>query len=162
MQPGLDVAGTSHLFTSGNTWKEYSEVVAPTVPTTPTTPTTATTPTSATTATTATTPVSENVVYFNDSAIAVGNERYALYVWKSDSDNKWIDMTSAGSNLYQATLPSGYTNFIVVRMNGSTTTNSWDNMWNQSPDLTYSSSTNLVTATGWGSNGLFNVSQSAK
>ena len=260
MQPGLEVAGASHLFTSGNTWKEYSEVVDPT---TPTTATTATTPTTATSsgetyvkgdangdgkvnmkdciliqkATVGTTtlsgknklaadvdsnnavaladvvnimrylvgytnthnigsvvgtelpteaptvkptetptvkpteaptvaptdpPVSENVVYFNDSAIAVGNERYALYVWKSESDNKWVDMTSTGSNMYQATLPDGYTNFIVARISKDVSSNDWNNVWNQSPDLTYSSSKNLVTATGWGSSPYFNVSQSSK
>ena len=107
-------------------------------------------------------PVGDNVVYLNDSAIGTGTERYAVYVWKSESDSQWISMTSAGTNLYQATVPSGYTNIIFCRMNGATTDNSWSNVWNQSNDLTFSSSQNLYTATGWGSSNLFNGNWSSK
>ncbi|MEE1125623.1 MAG: starch-binding protein [Acutalibacteraceae bacterium] len=107
-------------------------------------------------------PVGNNTVYLNDSAIHVGNERYAIYVWKSDSDNKWISMTSAGGNLYQANVPDGYTNIIFCRMNGGTSDNAWTNVWNQTPDLTFNSSQNLYTATGWGSNGQFNGNWSKK
>lgn len=107
-------------------------------------------------------PVGNNTVYLNASAINAGDERYAIYVWKSDSDNKWIDMTSAGSGLYQATVPDGYTNIIFCRMNGGTSDNAWTNVWNQTPDLTFNSSQNLYTATGWGSNGQFNGNWSAK
>lgn len=32
MQPGLQLGGASHLFSSGNNWKEYSETVTPTEP----------------------------------------------------------------------------------------------------------------------------------
>jgi alpha-amylase len=107
-------------------------------------------------------PVGNNTVYLNDSAIHVGNERYAIYVWKSDSDNKWISMTSAGGNLYQANVPDGYTNIIFCRMNGGTSDNAWTNVWNQTADLTFNSSQNLYTATGWGSNGQFNGNWSKK
>ncbi|MEE1281399.1 MAG: hypothetical protein UHK60_03970, partial [Acutalibacteraceae bacterium] len=104
-----------------------------------------------------------NVVYLNASAINTGDERYAIYVWKSESDSKWVDMTSAGSGLYQANVPDGYTNIIFCRMNGSTTDNNWNTgtLWNQSADLTFNSSQNLFTATGW--NGAqFNGNWSAK
>ena len=103
-------------------------------------------------------PITSGTVKFDGSAIAVGNERWALYVWKSESDNKWIDMSGSGSSI-TGNIPDGYTNFIIVRMNGSTTENNWNNKWNQSPDLSTASGT-VVKATGWGSNGLFNVSQS--
>ncbi|MBQ7522435.1 MAG: hypothetical protein IJU14_06110, partial [Clostridia bacterium] len=74
----------------------------------------------------------------------------------------WINMTGSGSS-YQATLPSGYTNFIITRMNKTVSTNSWSNVWNQTDDLTYSTSRNFVIATGWrdGTN-RFNVTQSKK
>ncbi len=115
-------------------------------------------PTSSPTSAPTSAPVPSGTVKFDGSAIAVGNERWALYVWKSESDNKWIDMSGSGSSI-TGSIPDGYTNFIIVRMNGATSTNSWDNKWNQSPDLSTSSGL-VVKATGWGSNGQFNVTQS--
>ncbi len=251
MEPGLEVSGTSHLFSSGNSWKEYSEsnvttnptsattpitgtsyykgdadgnnkvnlkdcsviqkalvglttltdtgklaadvngdgditladvlsvmrylvgmtntynvgtLVQGTTPVNPTSPTSTTDPTVATetpTSTPTSTPISSNTLYFNDAAIAVGNERYCVYVWDGNGGEQFIDMTSAGSNLYQVTIPSGYSNVIIMRMNGETTENSWTNCWNQTDDLTFSSSQNLFTATGWGSDNKFTVSASS-
>ncbi len=245
MEPGLAIGGSSKLFTSGKTWKDYSETVDPTAPTSPTAstdPTSPTTnppvgsyikgdvtgdnkvgmkdcavlqksllglveldatkklaadvngdgeigttdvviimkylvgfantynvgsvvsgpvdPTDPTTPTAPTDPtnppVGGNTVYLNDAAIHTGDERYAIYVWKSGSDSKWVSMTSAGSNLYQAEVPDGYTNIIFCRMNGAMSDNNWNNVWNQTPDLTFNSTQNLYTATGWGSNNQFN------
>ena len=68
---------------------------------------------------------------------------------------------TGSDNLYQSVLPSEYTNFIIVRMNGATADNNWENKWNQTVDLTYSDSANLVIATGW-NGAIFNVTQSAK
>lgn len=137
----ITIPGMNKVYNNG-TWSDYG-------PVNPTNPTT-----------TPTTPVGNNTVYFNDSAIATGSERYAIYVW-NDSGNQFIDMTSAGTNLYQATVPTGYTNIIFCRMNGSTSTNSWDNVWNQSADLTFGSQ-NLYTATGWGSGNQFTGNWSSK
>ncbi len=105
-------------------------------------------------------PVTQKIVYFNPKDIAVGNERWAVYTW-NDKGSQWIDMTK-NDNLYQFVLPDGYSNYIIVRMNGATTENSWSNKWNQSPDLVYSDTINLIIATGWGSNGTFTVSQAIK
>ena len=152
-QPGLPTNGSSHLFKANNVWIEYSEAYVPTdPPTTPTTPPTQP-PTQPPT-------VASSIVYFNPSTIATGDERWAIYTWKGSSST-WLDMTGSGS-LYQAALPSGYTNFIVVRMNGATTANNWNNKWNQTDNLTYSASKNYVKATGWGSGDRFTVTQSAK
>ncbi len=118
-------------------------------PTSPTTPTTPTSPTN---------PVPSNTVSLDPSAIATGTERWVLYVWKSDTDNKWINMSGSGSS-FKADIPDGYTNFIVVRMNGGTTENNWDNKWNQTSDLSTANGT-VIKATGWGANGTFTVTQS--
>ena len=45
-------------------------------------------------------------------------------------------------------------------MNGATSENSWDNKWNQTEDLTFSSSTPVYTASGW-NNEYFSGSWSA-
>ena len=115
-------------------------------------------PTNPTTPTSPTTPVPSNTVSLDPSAIATGTERWALYVWKSDTDNKWIDMSGSGSS-FTGSIPDGYTNFIIVRMNGGTTENNWNNKWNQTSDLNTSNGT-VIKATGWGSNGTFTVTQS--
>ena len=76
--------------------------------------------------------------------------RFAARFWsKSDgSDEKWVSMTLDGS-YYKCDVPSGLTKVIFCRMNGSTSTNNWDNKWNQTGDLTL------------GTNNLFTVNNSA-
>ena len=66
----------------------------------------------------------------------VDGARFAIYCW-NNSGNQWVSMTKSDTDgIYQGTVPSGYSNIIFCRMNGSTTTNSWDNKWNQTNDLT--------------------------
>ena len=106
-------------------------------------------------------PVEQSIVYFNPSAIANGKERWAVYTWNSLIGEQWLDMTENGG-LYQVTLPDEFTNYILVRMNGASTENNWNNKWNQSLNMKYSAETNLITATGWGSGDKFNVTESKK
>lgn len=61
--------------------------------------------------------------------------RFAVYFWVDDSDNGWVDMESIGDGIYKATIPSGYSNIIFVRMDGSSSDNVWENKWNQTIDL---------------------------
>ena len=99
------------------------------------------------------------------STIASGTERWALIYKNATTDWQWVDMTASGSN-YVAEIPNGYDKFAICRMNGSTSTNNFDNRWNYSSDLsinyvTYATSGGTtVTVTGWGSNPLINVTQS--
>lgn len=112
----------------------------------PTTPTTATT--KPTTATTTTTAPQGNTIKIDMSAIATGTERWAAYLW-NDTDSVWVDIKDN-----TLSVPSGYENLIICRMNGATTENNWDNVWNQSDDLKVSGGT-TYKATGWGSDNLF-------
>ena len=78
--------------------------------------------------------------YFYNSASdwQIGNERFAVYLFdKTNSRNRnmWVDLETAGTNLYSVTIPYGQWNgLIFVRMNGGTSENNWDNKWNQTPD----------------------------
>lgn len=66
----------------------------------------------------------------NDSA------RFAVYVWDG-AGNLWIDMSDDdGDGIYSAQVPNNYSNIIFVRMNGSSTTNSWNDKSDQTSDLT--------------------------
>ena len=81
--------------------------------------------------------------------------------WKSDgarfaayffgSGNTWESMTAVEgqTDLYTCAVPSGYTSVIFCRMNGSTTSNNWDNMWNQTVDLSLSDGNHFTITTPW-------------
>ncbi len=68
--------------------------------------------------------------------VANATERYAIYYWNG-GDNHWIDMTQiCSSGVYTADIPGGYTDFILCRMNGTTSVNDWSSCWNQTADQT--------------------------
>ena len=66
----------------------------------------------------------------------IDGARFAAYFYGSSGDT-WVSMSdSDGDGFYEAAVPSGYGSVIFCRMNPSSTTNSWDNKWNQTGDLT--------------------------
>ena len=79
----------------------------------------------------------ETKLYFQpNSNWKVDNARFAAYMW-NNAGNTWVDMTlvDGETNIYEMTLPNGYTNIIFCRMNPSATANDWNNKWNQTGDL---------------------------
>lgn len=106
------------------------------------------TPTTTTAPPTTTTAPPQKVITFDASAIEKGDERWAAYLW-TGSKTIWVDMPNK-----TLTVPAGYENLIICRMNGTTTENNWDNVWNKSENLNVSGGT-TYTATGWGSDNLF-------
>ncbi|MDO4748943.1 MAG: starch-binding protein, partial [Eubacteriales bacterium] len=74
------------------------------------------------------------------------NARFAAYFF--GSGNKWASMDACprDTGYYKVTVPSGsWTNVIFCRMNPSSTSNNWNNKWNQTGDLTYDGTKNLFT-----------------
>ena len=79
------------------------------------------------------------------------NERFAIYWWDNDSHNGWVDLEEiACNNYYKADIPLYGTSFSIVRMNGATSANNWDNKWNQTVDLNWTAAgnNNLYTVNG--------------
>lgn len=75
------------------------------------------------------------------------NARFAIYVF-NESSNAWADMKAVNgeTDLYSAIVPSGtWSKVIFCRMNPASTSNSWDNKWNQTSDLTYDGVNNHYT-----------------
>ncbi len=65
------------------------------------------------------------------------NARFTAYFYgKDDAGEVWADMKYFGGTYYQVTVPDGYPNVILFRMNPATTENNWNNKWNQTADLT--------------------------
>ena len=65
------------------------------------------------------------------------NARFAVYYWANGDKNAWSDMENIDCNneYYAAEVPSECSGFKFVRMDGSTSTNNWENDWNQTIDL---------------------------
>ena len=91
-------------------------------------------------------------IYFKPSENWLSdNARFAVYVW-NDSKNSWLNLKdSNGDGIYEATLPSGtYNECIFTRMNPSSSSNNWDNVWNRTGDLGLSNNNNyFMIADGW-------------
>ncbi|MBQ3187674.1 MAG: hypothetical protein IJB62_09015 [Alistipes sp.] len=77
----------------------------------------------------------------------IDNARFAAYFF--GNGEHWLDMTDADSDgCYECEIPEGYPNVIFCRMNPNTTTNNWNNKWNQTADLTVpTDGTNCYTVT---------------
>lgn len=94
-----------------------------------------------------------------------GVESDALYLtvhneWKSDNawfaayffgdkGYTWERMEHVSGNTYSCPKPEGYPNVIFCRMNSAGNALSWDNMWNQTPDLTYGSNNHYTITRPW-------------
>ena len=108
---------------------------------------------------------SASVVYLKpNSQWLTANARFAAYFF-SGSDYVWVSMTdSDGDGYYAANVPTGYGSVIFCRMNPGTSNNVWDNMWNQTADLTIPTNGRncyTMTAGSWNSGtwGTFTVTQ---
>lgn len=82
------------------------------------------------------------------------NARFSAYFCNGTSSAKWENMhgiTIDGTKYYYVEIPDGnYKDIIFCRMNGSTTTNNWNNnLWNQTVDVALNGATskNLYSLT---------------
>ena len=93
-----------------------------------------------------------NVYLIIDPQWKSDGARFAAYFW-GGSGEKWESMTavSGQENMYTCTIPSGRTSVIFCRMNGGTSTNSWDNKWNQTVDLSLSDGHMFTITNPWNS-----------
>lgn len=66
------------------------------------------------------------------------NARFAAYFFGGTPYEVWVSMTKVDNDTYECCIPSGYAygcNVIFCRMNPSSSTNNWNNKWNQTADL---------------------------
>ena len=88
-------------------------------------------------------------IYFKpDSNWSGASARFAVYAFGSGSE--WINMTSAGSGYYKATVPGKYPQVIFGRMDPDNSKNGFKNesgsgMWNQTGDQTIPANCNCCT-----------------
>ena len=100
-------------------------------------------------------------IYLNPAIWDVADitERYAAYMFNDYGLNAWADFTATAAarraengtaGAYTATIPARYTGIILCRMNGETTENNWENVWNQTEDIKNFEDNTSYTITGWG------------
>jgi hypothetical protein len=103
--------------------------------------------------------VRENCLYLKpNSNWTKDNARFAAYFCKGSKGEKWVNMTKVGDDgWYEVEVPgtvAEYKTVIFCRMNPGSSVNNWDNRWNQTGDLTWSTAKNAYTiAAGAWSNG---------
>lgn len=86
-----------------------------------------------------------------------GNERYATYYFNNTS-NGWVSMTGVGGNIYSFSAdPATYDHIILCRMNKAATENKWENKWDQTGNLDFTTSTKYFRATSQSSDGVFSA-----
>ena len=88
-------------------------------------------------------------LYFNMSTydwwISGNGDNNFAYFFK-DSKSAWsAHSVKYSGNTYYVVIPKGTWNTVILTRNNTTTTPSWDNKWNQSTDITLSSTSNYLS-----------------
>ncbi len=101
-------------------------------------------------------------IYLNAKVwdVADATERYAVCAkYTNNATETWIDLTVVDReyDVYTAQILSGVSTIILVRMNGESSENNWNNKWNQTADITTINDNSLYTITGM-NNGSYNYS----
>lgn len=75
-------------------------------------------------------------IYLNPGNWISDNARFSVYYWKGE-DNAWAEMVKvdANSKYYTVDIPAGCQDIMMVRLN-TEPENKWENVWNQSGNLT--------------------------
>ena len=82
-------------------------------------------------------PIGKTLYFVPSSDWNSDTPRYAAYVWADGVDAKWYSMSDGnGDGVYSVTVDEKYTKVIFCRMNPSSTSNNWNNCWNQTEDQT--------------------------
>lgn len=82
-----------------------------------------------------------------------GNAWFAMYLY--GDGEAWVKMTdSDGDGIYEGTVTTdnNYTNVIFVRKNPSNTELDWNDVWNQTENLSYDDTNNCYKITAWSVN----------
>ena len=98
--------------------------------------------------------MTSRILYLKAGGWDKDNARFAAYVWYYEGSTKkeaWYSMTKQSDGSYKVTIPDEYVNVIFCRMNGSNTTNNWNNKWNQTGDLRTGDGSvfEINTSSGW-------------
>ena len=100
-------------------------------------------------------------IFLDATDWGASDARYAVYAFNSDEDNQWFDFVGTGvENNFTTQVPDNFGYIILVRMNGTTTENIWDNKWNQTDDIDFTAIADgtIFTVSFEGSNSVYTTS----
>ena len=88
-------------------------------------------------------------IYLVPNEWASDGARFAIYAFDG-GDATWVGMSTVTgqTSIYEAAVKDAYRQVIFCRMNGSTTENNWDNVWNQTSDQQIPADKNCFTFNG--------------
>ncbi len=88
-----------------------------------------------------------SVNYFVDGALV------SMWTWGGSSADAWVAFSYSGTtNYYVAEIADDRTGGKIVRNNSSVTAPSWDNVWNQTGDISIPNDKNVLKLTDWNGN----------
>ena len=94
-------------------------------------------------------PTAHTVYFMPNTAWAGFNPRFAVYYFKSEADNGWVDMELAAGEkkIYTAVVPAGYEDIVFVRFDADDSENVWEKEWTQTENLKVQDGENLFYPT---------------
>ena len=107
----------------------------------------------------------DKTVYLEPNIWAVDNPAYAVYAWGGATDADFYDVEPVtGTTYFKATIPDDRTGVIFTRAENATKAKKWEEVWNQTVDITLpGESSAAYIITGWdGGDGKSTVKYSAK
>ena len=76
---------------------------------------------------------------------------FMAHIWDANGNSVDVKMTKVDSGIYACAVPAGMTKIKFVRKNPSNTNLDWNDVWNETNDLTIpTDGKNCYTITGWG------------
>ena len=92
------------------------------------------------------------LLFFNMSAVNwwiadSGNQNFAYFYNNTTNKNAWsAHSVQQTGNYYYVVVPSGTWEGVILTRNNTTTSPSWENKWNQTGDITWTSGKNYISA----------------
>ena len=101
---------------------------------------------------------SDDILFFNMSAVdwwtagTNGNGNFAYFYNNSTSKNAWsAHAVQYSGSVYYVKIPAGTWEGVILTRNNTSTAPSWDNKWNQTGDISLSSTSNYISKFSEGS-----------
>ena len=94
-------------------------------------------------------PQPSGAVYLAPGIWNVDGARFAAYFFEDEYTYQWVSMKFYSNGVYSVDIPSGFSNVIFVRLDGTKAENVWDNKWNQTDDLSIEEGM-TYSITDWG------------
>lgn len=91
-------------------------------------------------------------IYLKPEIWNTANAKFGVYAFQDGLPEYFSDIMTLAENetdIYVTTIPENYTHVVFMRLNDGATTVAWNQIWNQSEDLTIPENMNMFTISSW-------------